>query len=164
MKTFSVHLVTHLAAAALLAVALAPPALAADSEFNGLVSSIERRYQVRREHIPLIGLVSFCAWVYTKGGVKGFRVADFENVDARVSADDLDSLVQEKLGASWNVILRSHRKDNRDDTIIYARSAGDKFQVLIAEIENNELSLVRVRINANSLSRWVNDQERHGDE
>ncbi len=150
-----------LLAAAAMGAALATPALAADSEFDALVTGIEQRYQIRHEHIPLIGLISSCAWVYTRGGVKGFQFADFEDAGARISADDVDSFVHGKLGASWSAILRSHEKETKDDTIIYARPTGDKFNVLIVEVDNGELSLVKLRINANRLSKWVSDQERH---
>jgi|HubBroStandDraft_6_1064221.scaffolds.fasta_scaffold00160_7 hypothetical protein len=163
MKNLGMQFGVILATAAVLASTMVPPALAADLEFDALVSSIERRYQVRHEHIPLLGFASFCAWIYTRGGVKGLRVADFEDTDARISTEDIDSFVQGKLGASWNVILRSHEKENKNDTIIYVRSSGDKFVMLIAEVEKGQLSLVKLRVNANSLSRWVNDQERHSE-
>jgi hypothetical protein len=161
MKHYAMQFGALLLAAAVLAATMAPAALAADSEFNALVASIEGRYQVRHEHIPLVGLFSFCASIYTRGGVKGFRVADFEDTGSRISADDFDSFVQGQLGASWSVILRSHEKKTKNDTIIYARSTGDKFLMLIAEVENGELSLVRLRVSANRLSKWVNDEERH---
>jgi hypothetical protein len=161
MKHFGMRFGMLFAAAAVLATTMAPPASAADSEFDGLVSSIEVRYQVQHEHTPLVGFMSFCARMYTRGGVKGFRFADFEDADARISADDVDSIVHGQLGASWNVILRSHEKETKDDTIIYARPMGDKFFVLIAEIDDGQLSLVKLRVNANRLSKWVNNQEKH---
>ncbi len=161
MKRIGVRFGVISAAAAVLAASIATPALAADAEFKNLVSGIEQRYQVRHEHIPLIGLISFCSWVYTRGGVRGFRFADFEDTGSRISADDIDALVQVKLGASWTVILRSHEKETHEDTIIYVRPNGDKFLVLIADVENGELSLVKLSLNGNKLSKWVNDQERH---
>jgi hypothetical protein len=150
-----------LLAAAVLATTMAPSALAADSEFDALISSIEVRYQVQHEHTPLVGFFSFCAWIYTRGGVRGFRFADFEDAGARIFADAVDSFVHGQLGASWNVILRSHEKEAKDDTIIYARPMGDKFFVLIAEIDDGQLSLVKLRVNANRLSKWLNNQEKH---
>jgi hypothetical protein len=108
-----------------------------------------------------MGFVSLCASVYTREGVGGFRFADFEDAGAGISADDVDSFVHGKLGTSWNVILRSHEKETKGDTIIYARPTGDKFLLLIVDIDNGELSLVKLHINANRLSKWVNDQERH---
>ena len=160
MKHFGKRFGMFLAAVAWTAM-MPPPAHAADSEFDALVSGIEQRYQIRHEHIPLIGFASFCAHVYTRGGVGGFRLADFADTGGRISADDIDSFVQGKLGSSWNVILRSHERETKDDTIVYVRSTGDKFLMLIAQVDNGQLSPVRVRINANRLSKWVNDQERH---
>jgi hypothetical protein len=159
MKRYCVRFGTTQLAA--LAVALATPAFAADLDFNRLVSGVERRYQVRHEHIPLMGFASFCARIYTHGDVKGLRVADFEDPGARISADDFDAYVHEQLGESWNVIIRSHERATNEDTIIYARAKGKNFLLLIADVENGELSLVKVGINGDKLPKWVNDHERH---
>jgi hypothetical protein len=82
-------------------------------------------------------------------------------MDARISTGDLDSFMQQKLGSSWNVMLRSHERETKNDTIIYVRSAGDKFLMLIAELDHGQLSLVRLSLNPGRLSKWVNDHERH---
>jgi len=160
MKRIGVRVPVLVTATAVFAVCIVTPALAADPEFNAIVSGIEQRYQVRHEHIPFMGLISFCGWVYTRGGVGGLRVADFEDAGTRVSADDIDAFVQVKLGASWTAILRSHGKETHEDTIVYVRPKGDKFLVLIADIDNGELSLVKLGLNGNKLSKWINDQER----
>jgi hypothetical protein len=160
MKPFSVRARILLAAAALLASRGATPVFAADSEFGALVSSVEQRYQVRHERIPLMGLAGSCAWGLTGGAMAGLRIAHFERADARISADDVDSFLHEKLGASWSLILRSYEKETRNYTMIYARPERDKFLILVVDIENGELSLVKLRINASRLSKWMNDHER----
>jgi hypothetical protein len=161
MKHFCTYFGTTLLIAFALLLALATPAFAADLDFNRLVSGVERRYQVRHEHILLIGFASFCTRIYTHGGVKGLRIADFENSGTRISADDFDAYLHEQLGESWNVIVRSHERATNEDTIIYARANGKNFLLLIADVENGELSLVNVGINGDKLPKWVNDHEAH---
>jgi hypothetical protein len=135
------------------------PVSGADLNFKRLVSRVENRYQVRHEHIPLIAFASFCTRIITHGGVRGLRVADFENINKAIPADDFDSFVTAQLGDTWNVIVRTHEKSNNENTVIYARSDGSRFILLIASLENNELSLVKLGIDADSLPKWLNEHD-----
>jgi hypothetical protein len=145
-----------LIAAALLT---ACPLWGTDFNFNHLVSSIENRYQVRHEHIPLIGFASFCAHIATRGGIRGLHLADFEDTGSRIPTDDFDSFVHSQLGEAWNVIVRSHEKATTEDTIIYARADGNRFLLLIADLENGELSIVKVGVDANRLPKWLSGHQ-----
>jgi len=142
-----------------LAATLVPPASADDFNFNHLVSSIEQRYDIRHEHIPFLGLASFCAHVYTRGGVRGLRIADFPDAGTSIGANDLDSYLHSELGESWSIIVRSHTKSTREDTIIYARSHGDQYILLIADLNGNELSLVKLGMDAEKLRKWISKRE-----
>lgn len=158
MKLFQVIFRGFLAATTIITTL---PVSGADLNFKHLVSKLENRYQVRHEHIPLIGFASFCARIYTHGGVRGFRVADFENTTARIPAADFDSFVHDQLGENWNVIVRTHEKSTNEDTVIYARANGNRFVLLIASLENNELSLVELGIDAKRLPKWLNEHSHH---
>ena len=163
MKRISAQSGRHFARALVSAAIIAgSPAWASDFNFNRLVSNIENRYQIRHQHIPLIGLVSFCAHIATHGGVRGLHLADFENTESRIPTDDFDSFVQGQIGETWNVIVRTHEKATNEDTVIYARTDGSRFVLLIADLENGELSLVKVGVDANRLPKWLNEHEHHG--
>lgn len=140
----------------------ASPSWGADFDFNQLVSNIENRYQVRHQHIPLIGFASFCTHLYTHGGVRGLHLADFEDIGSRIPSEDFDSFIRGQLGETWSVIVRSHAKAKNEDTIIYARTDGNRYVLLIADLENGELSLVKVGVDAERLPKWLNDHEHHG--
>jgi hypothetical protein len=137
----------------------AAPIWGADFNFNHLVSNIENRYQIRHQHIPFMGFASFCAHIATGGGVRGLHIADFEEIGSRIPSDDFDSFVHSQLGDTWSVIVRSHERATNEDTIIYARTDGNRFVLLIADLENGELSLVKVGVDAEHLPRWLNDHE-----
>ena len=139
----------------------ASPARGGDLNFGHLVSSIEHRYQIRHQHIPLIGFASFCARIVTHGGVRGLKLAEFEGTGARVPADDFDSFVHDQIGNTWSLIVRSKNKAANEDTLIYARENGNRFVLLIADVENGELSLVKVGLDAERLPKWINDHDRH---
>ena len=139
----------------------ASPARGGDLNFGHLVSSIEHRYQIRHQHIPLIGFASFCARIVTHGGVRGLKLAEFEGTGARVPSDDFDSFVHDQIGNTWSLIVRSKNKAANEDTLIYARENGNRFVLLIADVENGELSLVKVGLDAERLPKWINDHDRH---
>lgn len=137
----------------------ASPAWGGDLNFGHLVSSIEQRYQIRHQHIPLIGFASFCARIVTHGGVRGLKLAEFENTGARVPADDFDSFIHDQIGETWSLIVRSHDRAAHEDTLIYARENGNRFVLLIADVENGELSLVKVGLDADRLPKWINEHD-----
>lgn len=163
MKTFAVR-IGQVRFEALIAavVLLACPAWGADLNFNHLVSNIESRYQIRHQHIPFIGFASFCTHIYTHGGVRGIHLADFEDIGNRIPSSDFDSFVHSQLGDTWTVIVRTHEKATNEDTTIYARTDGNRYVLLIADLENGELSLVKVGLDAERLPKWLNDHEHHG--
>src|SRR5580698_8565315 len=103
MKRFFVILVV-------LAVLLIPAAVVlasgGEGSFDGVVSSIESRYHVRATRIPFMGLVSLISRKATNGGVGSIHVAEIENFSTSVDGDELNRIVEEKLGQGWERIIR----------------------------------------------------------
>lgn len=160
--------ILYLAAPAILVAAAAiPVAVSAGSggDFDAVVSAVEHRYSSHAERVPMMGLVSFCAWVTTRGGVKGMRVAEFDHLSIAGDPAGLERLVRESLGSDWQpfVVDRSRRGDQ---SLIYVRPSGEAMRMLIADYEHGELDVVRIEINGDRLQRWIHDPEgsaRHHD-
>ena len=74
--------------------------------FDGVVDSIESRYHQHAMRIPLMGLASLVAGAATHGGVGGVHVAEFEHFSAPVDGEDLNRMVEEKLGQGWERMIR----------------------------------------------------------
>src|ERR1035441_7188233 len=88
----------------ILLAALVVPAmvLAASGEgFDGVVRSIENRYHVRATRIPFLGLVSLIARKATNNGVGNLHVAEFESFSGPVDGEELNRMVEQKLGNGW---------------------------------------------------------------
>src|SRR5262245_5606337 len=71
----------------LLAVALLPGAALANGNklrgkgFNGVVKHIETNYRAKKTKIPLLGLANFAVKIVRPAGVKGFKLAVFQDQD-----------------------------------------------------------------------------------
>src|ERR1017187_10212058 len=74
--------------------------------FNGVVDSIESRYHVHAIRIPFMGLISMISHKATDGGVDEVHVAQFENFTKEVDGEELNRMVEEKLGSGWERIIR----------------------------------------------------------
>ncbi|HEX4038095.1 MAG TPA: hypothetical protein VHX37_08555 [Acidobacteriaceae bacterium] len=144
------------AMAALAAVPLAMNA-AGSHDFNAVVSAVEQRYSSHAERVPLMGLVSFCAWAASGGGVKGMRVAEFEHLPAAESGD-LEGLVRNSLGQDWQLFV-ADRSRNGDVSLIYVQPEGGSMRMLVADYEHGELDVVRLEVNGDRLQRWMHDPE-----
>lgn len=138
---------------------------AASHGFDSAVGGVERRYSVHARRIPLMGLISVCARVYTHGGVKEMRVAEFEGL-RHVDPAELFSLVQAKLGEDWQPIVKQHALGHAEGdanlSVVFARPAGRAMQLLVADYGHGELSMVRMGIDGASLSKWIDARE-HGE-
>lgn len=147
--------------AALVFCSSATPLFAADHEFRSVVESISHRYDIKADHIPLTGFIGFCAWAGSGGAVGRLHIADFENIHRTISFDDLSSLLRGQLEASWHPFIWSHERDSQEDTLIYARPDGNSFRLLIVDLENDELSVVELKLGAREMRSWAGDPTAH---
>src|ERR1700756_3463344 len=80
---------------------------APNRDFDSVVSALEQHYSTHAERVPMMGFVSFCAHVWTVGGVKGMRIAEFDNLpqSANADPDQLEHLVTNTLGSDWQRMI-----------------------------------------------------------
>jgi hypothetical protein len=137
-----------------LALALLAIPLVAENDFDSLVHSMENQYGTKKTYIPLMGFANFLVKAARPSGTKDFKLAMFEHVDRNrhPSAEELDSRF---LSRGWKPFVRvmSNRKSERVQ--IYARESGRDHELLITTFEDHEAVLVRVRVNAENLAKWV---------
>lgn len=143
-----------------LAAILPLPALHAGRDFNDAVASVERAYNVHRQHIPLIGLGSICARFATGGAIKGIRIAEFDDGTRLPEGADLPALLKESLGSQWSLTVETRSSKGEQDAI-YSHPHGQRMTLLIASYEAGELSIVRADMDAEHLRRWMHDPVRH---
>ena len=136
-----------------------------DGGFNGVVRSIEDRYHVRATRIPFVGLMSFISGRATHGGVVNLHLAEFESFDADVDGDELNAMVQEKLGAGWQRMIRETSRHGSEQTLIFCRPEGSRMGLFIVDSESGEMDVVQVSVNPDRLNESVSHYgHRHWDE
>src|SRR5262249_49838188 len=130
-----------------IAIVLAVPAIvlaSGGSGFNGVVSSIEGRYHVHATRIPFMMLASLVARTPTHGGVSGVHIADFENFSEAVDGDELNAMVEQKLGSGWSRMIRETSKKGHEQTLIFAHPEGDRMGLFVVDLDGHELDVVQV--------------------
>ena len=137
--------------------------LAAGGEggFNGVVSSIESRYHVHATRIPFLGLVSFISRKATHGGVANLHVAEFEQFSAGVDGDELNQLVEEKLGSDWERMIRETSRKGNEQTLIFSRPEGKRMGLFVIDLDGRNLDVVQVSVDPDHLDDDIGHYRHH---
>lgn len=146
-------------------VALAVPTvvLAGGGEggFDSVVRTIESRYHQQATRIPFAGLISLVARGATHNGVGNLHVAEFEHFDADVDGNDLNQLVEEKIGAGWQRIIRTTSKHSDEQTLIFMRPEGKRMGVFVVDLDGKEMNVVQVSVDPDHLNETIGKYDRH---
>jgi hypothetical protein len=143
------------------------------SGFDGVVSSIESRYHVHATRIPFMGLVSMIAQRASHQGVSNVHVAEIENFSAPVNGDELNRMVEEKLGAGWERMIReTSRKPGspatgsgcwdgkgKEQTLIFVHPEGERMGMFVVDLDGNEMDVVQVSVDPNHLNDQIGSYE-----
>lgn len=146
-------------------IALAIPAavLAGSGEggFDGVVHGIESRYHVHATRIPFLGLVSLISNKATHGGVGGLHVAEFDSFTEQVDGDELNRMVEEKLGAGWKRMIRETSKRGREQTLMFTHPEGERMGLFVLDLDGNELDVVQVSVDPKHLDDDIGQYRHH---
>src|SRR5262245_11095286 len=139
--------------------------------FNDVVKAIEKFYQVKHQNIPFLaraGMKAMRTVAKIKGGelkriaeAGSFRVAMFEdqNFDSRGEIASFKKSVQDILDGQWSALVQELSARDEQQTHIFIREAGPKFQVLIIEIERHEATVVEATLRPDALKQLLKDPE-----
>ncbi len=150
---------------AVLCIAVIVPwvALAAGGEggFDGVVNSIESRYHAHAMRIPFMGLASVVAGAATRGGVDGVHVAEFEHFSAPVDGEELNRLVEQKLGQGWERMIRETSRHGGEQTLIFSHPEGKRMGLFILDLDGNEMDVVQVSVDPGRLNETILKYKHH---
>jgi len=146
-------------------IALAVPAavLAGSGEggFDGVVHSIEGRYHVHATHIPFLGLISLVSKKASHGAVANLHVAEIDAFTQQVDGNELNQIVEEKLGSGWERMVRETSSHGHDQTLVFTRPEGDKMGLFVVDLDGNEMDVVQVSVDPKHLDEDINDYSHH---
>jgi hypothetical protein len=149
-----------LVALGLLGFALPPSARAGDKEFGLLVRYVESHYHAHRSHRFLLGFASFAVNVVRPYGVRGMKLALWENQHfaALDGADaDFPDVVHAGLDEGWQPMVRVWSRRSGEHTVVFAKPEGNDMKLLVATVESDEAVVVQMRINPDKLSKCIDE-------
>lgn len=129
--------------------------------FDGVVHSIEGRYHVRATRIPFLGLISLVSGKATHGGVSGLHVAEFDSFTGQLDGDELNRMVEEKLGAGWERIIRETKRQGNEQTLIFFHPEGDRMGLFVVDLDGHEMDVVQVSVDPNHLKEKIGSLNHH---
>jgi hypothetical protein len=146
---------------AVLAIPVAVLAGGGEGGFNGVVNSIESRYHVHATRIPFMGLISLVSRKATHGGVGGIHVAEFDSFTEQVDGNELNSMVEEKLGAGWERMIRETSRKGHEQTLIFIHPEGDRMGMFVIDLNGNEMDVVQVSVDPQHLDDDMGHYSHH---
>lgn len=129
--------------------------------FDGVVNTIQSRYRMRATRIPLMGLASFVANAASHGGVDGLHVAEFEHFSAPVDGEELNRMVEEKLGQGWGRMIRETSRHGGGQTLIFSHDEGKRMGLFILDLDGMELDVVQVSVDPDRLNETILKYKHH---
>ena len=131
--------------------------------FDAVVHSIESRYNQHATRIPFLGLASLVAHGATHGGVGNLHVAEFEDFHANVDGNDLKKLVEEKIGAGWQQVIRDTSRHGDDQTLVFMRPEGKRMGLFVVDLDGKEMDVVQVSVDPDHLNDTIGKYSHHRD-
>lgn len=124
--------------------------------FDGVIGAIETRYHVHATRIPFMGLISLAGRAASHGAVGRLKVADFEHFDAEVDGQELNRLVEQRLGSGWEPMVRETSRKGGEQTMIYVHPEGDRMGMFIVDLDGHEMNVVELSCDPKHLADQVN--------
>lgn len=164
---------------ALLIIALgssAGSAVAKGDDFGAVVKLIERFYHVKHKSIPLLARASMKAATTAmriKGGeykrlaeVGSAKVVFFEDqdFDSRGGMTSFKASLTTAMSETWSPLIQTLSPKDEEQTYIFVRNAGAKFNVLVVTIERREAVVVQVDLKPDTLAKLLRNPDEMGKE
>src|SRR5215510_2476849 len=133
-------------------------ALAKGKGFKDVVKHIETNYGAKKVRIPFLGLANFAVKLVRPAGVKGFKLAVFEdqNFSAREGAASFDAVMREAYNKDWQPMVQvSSKRNGASHTFIYVKSSGKDVQFALAVLEDREAVVLEVKFNPDAAARFL---------
>ena len=143
-------------------------------EFGDVVKAIERFYHVKHKGIPFLakaGIKTATLAARIAGGTKrriaeagSVKVAYFENQDFK-STDGFNSfksMMNGMLAGTWSPLIQTIAPRDNEQTYVYLREQGSKYNVLVINLGQREGSVIQVTLSPQSLAALLKHPDEMG--
>ncbi len=129
--------------------------------FDGVVRSLELKYHVRANRIPFMGLISMISRRATQGGVSNMHVAEFDDFSEAMDGQELNQMVEQKLGPEWERIVRETSRSGESQTLIFMHPEGNRMGLFVLDASGHEMNVVQVSVDPAHLNDKLNEYQHH---
>lgn len=148
----------------LLAGILAGPAplRAGTREFRGVVRDLRARCACAPQGTGCLGWIARCC---SPRGMHGLHMAIFDLPPATrgLAPGELEALVREKVGSAMAPIVRVRSSRSGEHTLIYARAARRRADLLLVSAEPREIVVMSFQLDPGAFRSWMEAPEGMGD-
>lgn len=144
-----------------LLIPLAVLASGGEGGFDGVIRSIETKYGVRATRIPFLGLISVISRRATHGGVSGMHIAEFEGFHGPVDGEELNDMVEKKLGPGWERVIRETGRKSKEQTLVFMHPEGNRMGLFVLDLDGHNLDVVQVLVNPDHLNENLDRYSHH---
>jgi hypothetical protein len=147
-------------------------------DFKSVVKFVEQFYSVKHQSLPFLartGIKTATTAARIAGGTKkriaeagSVKVAFFEDEDfgdesrADRSPHHFKTGLNATLLATWTPLVQTLSPKENEQTYIFLRNAGDKFDVLVLNVEKHDAIVVQVTISPKTLAELMRDPSEMG--
>jgi hypothetical protein len=114
---------------------------------------------VHAQRIPFLGLISFISHKATNGGVNGMHVAEIDDFHADVDGEELNKMVEQKLGSEWERVIRETSRKGNNQTLIYMHPEGSRMGLFVLDLDGHEMDVVQISVDPNHLNENLGKYE-----
>lgn len=141
-------------------------------DFNSVVKMIEQFYRVKHIGVPFLakaGMKVATTAARIKGGearriaeAGSIKLAVFENQDFDGDFTKFRNSLNEALNDSWMPLIQTLSAASKEQSYIFLKNAGDKFNVLVITIDDRDATVVQVTLSQKNLALLLKDPEGTG--
>jgi hypothetical protein len=145
---------------------------AKNDDFNSVVKMIEQFYRVKHQGIPFLakaGMKVATTAAHIKGGTAkriaeagSIKLAVFEDQDFNGDFIRFRTSLNDALNETWIPLIQTLSAKDQEQTYIFLRSAGEKFNVLVITIADRDATVVQVTLSPKNLAVLMRDPEGAG--
>jgi hypothetical protein len=154
---------------ALVLVVFSIPAYAKDDDFKSVVKMIEQFYGVKHQGIPFLakaGMKVATTAARIKGG-EAKRIAEAGSIKLAMFEDQafngdfmkFRASLNGALSETWIPVIQTLSAKDEEQTYIFLRGAGEKFNVLVITIDQRDATVVQVTLSPKNLALLMKDPE-----
>lgn len=140
------------------ALAQSKPFVAKGKGFDDVTKHLEKNYGAKKTKVPMLGLAKFAVRLVRPAGVKGFKLAVYEDQDfiGRGENVSFGQVMRQAYTKGWSPLVQMHSKRDGDSrTYIYVKQSKKDVEFAVATVAEREAVVIQVKFNPDAAARFL---------